>query len=190
MDTFQNPVTALLLIDIQKGFNDINYWGGERNNPDAEDNMVRLLDAWRKFKLPFFHIQHCSSNPKSILAPGSPGNAFKNEVSPMEGETIIQKNVNSAFIGTDLKKQLDDRKIDTLVIVGLTTEHCISTTTRMSGNYGYKTFVVSDATAAFNKTGIKDEKYDAETIHLTALAMLKDEFATIVTTNKILQHLS
>jgi nicotinamidase-related amidase len=188
VDKFNSSGTALILIDIQKGFSNIDYWGGERNNPHAENNAGKLLNTWRKFNLPFFHVQHCSSNPNSILAPGSPGNAFKDIVLPKEGETIIQKNVNSAFIGTDLKKLLDDQKIDTVVIVGLTTEHCVSTTARMSGNFGYKTFVVSDATAAFNKKGINNEKYNAETIHLTALAMIKDEFATIVTTNEILEQ--
>jgi nicotinamidase-related amidase len=188
LDTFQNPGTALILIDIQKGFSNIDYWGGDRNNPDAEVNAQKLLNTWRKFHLPLFHVQHCSSNPSSILAPGSPGNMFKEEVTPLAGEPIIQKNVNSAFIGTELKKLLDEQKIHTLVILGLTTEHCVSTTARMSGNYGYHTFVVSDATAAFNKTGINNEKYNAETIHLTALAMIKDEFATIVTTNEILEH--
>jgi nicotinamidase-related amidase len=42
----------------------------------------------------------------------------------------------------------------------------------MAGNFDYNTFVVADATAAFAKTGIKGEHYDAETIHLTALAQI------------------
>lgn len=72
---------------------------------------------------------------------------------PIDGEIIIKKNVNSAFIGTDLKERLDNEKITKLVIVGLTTDHCVSTTTRMAGNYGFDTFIVSDPTAAFNKKG-------------------------------------
>ena len=95
---------------------------------------------------------------------------------------IIKKKVNSAFIGTDLKEQLDSLKIKKLVIVGLTTDHCISTTTRMAGNLGFDTFLVSDATATFNKKGLDGQVYSAELIHATALASLNDEFATIVTT--------
>jgi nicotinamidase-related amidase len=175
-----NP--ALILIDIQKGFDDIAYWGGQRNNPNAENNAAELLKIWRENQLPIFHIQHCSTNPTSLLNATNPGNEFKEMVKPILGETIIQKNVNSAFIGTNLKQLLDEQKIKTLVIVGLTTDHCVSTTTRMAGNFGFDTFVVSDATATFNKKGVDGQHYSAELIHETALASLNGEFATVVTT--------
>ena len=175
-----NP--ALILIDIQKGFDDIAYWGGQRNNPAAEKNAAELLKIWREHQLPIFHIQHCSSNPNSLLHALHPGNEFKEMVKPNIGETIIQKNVNSAFIGTNLKQLLDEQKITTMVIVGLTTDHCVSTTTRMAGNFGFDTFVVSDATATFNKIGVAGQLYSAELIHETALASLNGEFATVVTT--------
>jgi nicotinamidase-related amidase len=182
-----NP--ALILIDIQKGFDNIEYWGGERNNPNAEKNASELLEIWRANKLPIFHIQHCSSNPNSLLHETNSGNAFKDIVKPGLGETVIQKNVNSAFIGTSLKEQLDDDKIDTLVIVGLTTDHCVSTTTRMAGNFGYNTFLISDATATFNKKGLSGQEFSAETIHETALASLNEEFAQVVTTDFIKQNI-
>jgi nicotinamidase-related amidase len=175
-----NP--ALILIDIQKGFDTIAYWGEERNNPDAEKNAGELLAVWRKYKLPVFHVKHCSSNPNSLLNEANIGNEFKDIVFPIEGEKIIKKNVNSSFIGTDLKEQLDNNKITKLVIVGLTTDHCVSTTTRMAGNFGYETYLVSDATATFNKKGIDGQNYAANLIHETALASLNEEFATIVTT--------
>jgi len=175
-----NP--ALILIDIQKGFDDIEYWGGQRNNPDAENNAAELLKIWRENQLPIFHIQHCSTNPNSLLHALHPGNEFKEMVKPNTGEPVIQKNVNSAFIGTNLKQLLDEQKIKTLVIVGLTTDHCVSTTTRMAGNFGFDTFVVSDATATFNKTGVDGQHFSVELIHDTALASLNGEFATVVTT--------
>ncbi|MDN5288402.1 MAG: cysteine hydrolase [Mucilaginibacter sp.] len=177
---------ALILIDIQKGFDDLAYWGGERNNPDAETNSRKLLDYWRKQHLPIFHIQHCSSNPNSKLAAGNPGNEIKDIVAPAANEPVIKKSVNSAFIGTDLKERLDAAKIDTVVIIGLTTDHCVSTSTRMAGNYGYKTYLIADATATFSKKGINNELYNAETMHLTALAHLNGEFATILNTEAML----
>lgn len=182
-----NP--ALLLIDIQKGFDDIAYWGGQRNNPDAENKAAELLKLWRNNDLPVFHIQHCSTTPTSLLRETHPGNEFKDIVKPIAGERIIKKHVNSAFIGTTLKEQLDQAKIKTLVIAGLTTDHCVSTTTRMAGNLGYETFLVSDATATFNKKGIDGQNFSAELIHETALASLSDEFATIMTTALVKQHI-
>lgn len=189
MKISKSELPALILIDIQKAFDDEEYWGGSRNNPDAETNARKLLDYWRANNLPLFHIQHCSVNPNARHGINNPGNAFKDIVTPLQGEPIIQKSVNSSFIGTNLKEQLDQNGITTVVIVGLTTDHCVSTTTRMAGNYGYNTLIVSDATATFGKTGINGEYYNGETMHLTALAQLKNEFATVVDTKQLIDAL-
>ena len=182
----QNP--ALLVIDVQKGMNEEAYYGGNRNNRGAEANMQRILEQWRALGLPVFHIQHSSQNLASPLHSSRPGFEIKDEVKPLSNEPVIVKNVNSAFIGTNLKEQLDEVKIDTLVIVGLTTNHCVSTTTRMAGNYGYNTILISDATAAFDSVGIHGERYDAETIHATSLASLNGEFADIMSTERLLSE--
>jgi len=183
----KNP--ALILVDIQKGFEDVAYWGGQRNNVDAEEKAGNLLQLWRKHKLPIFHIKHCSSNPKSLLREGQWGNDFNDYVTPLDAEPIIKKDVNSAFIGTDLQERLKNLGITQLVIVGLTTDHCVSTTTRMAGNLGFDTFLVHDATATFNKKSLNGETYSAEIIHETAIASLQDEFATIVDTAFIEKNL-
>ncbi|HWK02786.1 MAG TPA: cysteine hydrolase family protein [Puia sp.] len=171
---------ALILIDIQKGFDQLDAFGGERNNPDAEKVAGRLLQSWRGQKWPVFHIRHCSVKPGSPLAAGQPGNEFKEEVTPLPGEPIIQKSVNSAFIGTDLKERLDAQGIKTVVIVGLITQHCVSTTARMAGNYGYQTYVVSDATAAFRSKGIDGQLYPPELVHQVSLATIYPEFAQVM----------
>ena len=176
---------ALILIDIQKGFENINYWGGQRNNPGAEENASELLRLWREHHLPIFHIKHCSSNQTSLLNVLNAGNEFKDLVKPIGNEPVIKKNVNSAFIGTDLQQKLIELKITKLVIVGLTTDHCVSTTARMAGNLGFDTYVVADATATFNKKGLEGQNYSAELIHETALASLNGEFATVVTTQAL-----
>ncbi|MBE0669941.1 MAG: cysteine hydrolase [Anaerolineales bacterium] len=176
--------TALIIIDVQRGF-DEPVWG-KRNNPQAEDNIAKLLDAWRKHRRPVFHIQHMSLSPASPLNPAYPGNAIKDALQPRAGEPLIQKNVNSAFIGTDLEQQLREIGCNSLVIVGLTTPHCVSTTTRMAGNLGFETYLVSDATAAFELTGHDGWKYSAQEIHVVTLATLNSEFATIVDTASLI----
>jgi nicotinamidase-related amidase len=178
---------ALLIIDVQKGFDDPKW--GQRNNPDAEDNIVLLLKVWRSKNLPVIHIQHCSTEPGSPLRPDRPGNQFKKIVLPKQTEIIFQKTVHSAFIGTNLEKHLRNNHITTVVIVGLTTNHCVSTTARMAGNLGFDTIVVSDATATFDRTGPDGTTYDAEVIHNTSLANLHDEFAQIITTHEIIDSL-
>ncbi len=176
--------TALLLIDVQQGFDD-PMWG-KRNNPDLELNIAKLLDAWREAKRPIIHVQHCSVNPIYPLHPDNSGNAFKPEAMPIDGESIFQKTVNSAFIGTDLEAYLRVQGIDDLVIVGLTTDHCVSTSTRMAGNLGFNVFLVSDATATFGKTGPDGREYSAEEIHAVNLASLHEEFCQVVTTQALI----
>ncbi|SDT68793.1 Nicotinamidase-related amidase [Mucilaginibacter mallensis] len=189
MSLKKEDTPTLILIDIQQAFDDEEYWGGTRNNTEAEENAKRLLDYWRAHGLPLFHIQHISKNPDAKHGLNSPGHFFKEIVKPMPGEIIIQKSVNSSFIGTDLKEQLDKKGLNTLVIVGLTTDHCVSTTTRMAGNYGYETYLVSDATATFGKKGIHGEYYDGEMMHRTALAQLNEEFAAILSTQNVIDTL-
>lgn len=181
--------TALLLIDFQKGFDDIHYWGGQRNNPDAENNAHLLLTHWREHNLPIFHVRHNSLNPGSPLHGGNAGYAFKDLLAPAAAESIITKHVNSAFIGTALEEQLNAGNITRLVIAGLTTDHCVSTTTRMAGNLGYETFLVADATATFNRKGMDGQDFPAELIHETALASLNREFATVLSTRRIIDTL-
>ena len=82
---------ALILVDIQKGFEDIAYWGGQRNNPEAEIRAGELLQLWRGHGLPVFHIRHCSSNTVSPLRETQPGNQFMDMVMPAEGEPVIKK---------------------------------------------------------------------------------------------------
>jgi nicotinamidase-related amidase len=179
--------SALLIIDVQQGF-DEPYWGA-RNNPQAERNIARLLESARAASQPVFHVKHNSRSLKSPLHPSNPGNAFKDVVAPREGEPSFGKDVNSAFIGTDLEAQLRAAGVEELIIVGLTTPHCISTSARMASNLGFKTTVVSDATAAHAGKGPDGKEIDAETMHYHALAALNGEFATIVTTDELLRDI-
>ena len=159
---------ALLLIDIQEGI------GREgRNNPGAEEQAARLLAHWRAQGRPVIHVQHMSTEPESLLRPELPGNAIKPEV--------VQKQVNSAFIGTGLEEQLRAQGIDRLVIAGLTSDHCVSSTARMAGDLGFDVYVVADATATFGRAELP-----AEQVHAVSLATLEGEFASVVTTEELL----
>lgn len=176
---------ALLLIDIQVGFDDVEYWGIQRNNPHAELKGRDLLRLWRSRGLPVIHVKHYSDNKSSVLFHKHPGNRIKSEVFPSPDEMVIEKRVNSAFIGTDLEQVLRSRSIDTVIIFGFTTDQCVSTTARMAGNLGFNTYVVSDACATFSRTGFDGKEYSAELIHETALASLHQEFATVIDSGEL-----
>jgi nicotinamidase-related amidase len=107
-------------------------------------------------------------------------------VKPRQSELVIQKTVNSAFIGTDLELKLRESGIGTIVIVGLTTDHCVATTARMAGNLGFDTYVVSDATATFDRQGPDGRRYGAEEVHAVNLASLNGEFAVVVSSKQLL----
>ena len=79
---------ALVLIDIQSGFDD-PVWG-ERNNPTAEENAALLLSHWRATAQPVCHIRHVSVEPGSPLGPDTGGTTFKPEVSPIAGELVFE----------------------------------------------------------------------------------------------------
>jgi len=168
---------ALLVVDVQRGFDD-PFWG-PRNNSEAEANIARIIAAWRETGRPVFHILHDSLSPTSPLRPGTPGNAPKPEAEPREGERVYRKTVNSAFIGTSLEADLRSAGVDTLVVVGLTTNHCVSTSVRMAANLGFETYLVTDATATFDRVGIDGRTRPAAEVHAAALSDLQEEFATL-----------
>ncbi|MGI9391700.1 MAG: cysteine hydrolase family protein [Boseongicola sp.] len=174
-------MTALVLIDIQTGF-DAPIWG-ERNNPDAETAAGNLANAWRVRGAPIFHVRHVSTEPGSPLV--GPGIEFKVEVAPLPSEPVLEKHVNSAFIGTDLESLLRAAEIEDVVICGLTTPHCVSTTTRMAANLGFRVSVAHDACAAFSVNADTSWQpaapaVDPEAIHVAALSHLHGEFAQVV----------
>lgn len=175
---------VLLLIDCQLGFNDPSW--GHRNNPHFEMNAQAVLAHWRARGGQIIHVRHASLEPESPLRSEVPGFAFFDWAKPKENEIEIVKNVNSCFIGTDLEQVLRSKRHEKLIVLGLTTNHCVSTTVRMAGNLGFEVCLVGDACATFSRTGSNGEIFDADLLHRTALASLHGEFCKVISTEHLL----
>ena len=207
MSATSSPRTALLLIDIQQGFNDPAHWGTARSTPNFEENIAKLLKAFRQAKnAEVLHVCHHSRFESSPLHPSKPSVNFMDYAAPLQSERVFKKSTNSPFYETDLEKVVKDLKIDRLVIAGLTTGHCVTTTTRavaelrlVNHSYGCpikdkdenssgKIIILEDATAMYG-LGHKGKKYDAETVHAIHLATLQDEFCEIGTTDDVIASL-
>lgn len=215
--------TALLLIDNQSGFchpETLSHWGTTRSNPFYEINIQALLTAFRAARstsqapLEVIHIFHSSVIPESPLHPLHPAQGIRPldfAIPASDGsEPGFWKSVNSSFIGTKLESHLREKGIRQLVIAGLTTDHCVSTTTRMAANLGVvdrflggpvklnsdgthekdvsvdkgRIVLVADATATFGKCGI-----DSETVHKVSVASLDGEFADVLGTEEVVKAL-
>ncbi|MEU8840964.1 cysteine hydrolase family protein [Streptomyces roseus] len=183
------PNAALLVIDVQKGFDDASYWG-PRNNPAAEANTAALMDAWQETGRPVVLVQHASRTAGSVLAAGHPGHAFKDFVTERAGQAalLVTKTVNSSFYGTpDLAAWLTAQGIGQLVVSGIQTNMCVETTARMAGNLGYDVLVPLDATHTFDLAGPDGPGLTADELATaTAVNLHGGGFARVVTTAQLL----
>jgi nicotinamidase-related amidase len=167
---------VLLPVDMQKGF-DASGRPALSSRPDAP--ALRLLEAWRRSGRAVIHVRRDSVEPGSVFAPGRLGNALRDGFSPRPGEPLVTKSVNAAFIGTDLDLRLRRLGATAIVVFGLTTDMCVSTTVRVGANMGYRLIVAADACAAFDQPGLDGAIIAAATAHATHLATLANEFGEV-----------
>ena len=181
--------TALLLIDVQKGVNDADYYGGSqgrRNNLDAEDNIRSLLKEWRKSGRQVAFTKHDSRELNSPLKLSLETGKQMDGLESHRQDIVVKKDVNSGFIGTSLELDLRRAGIQRLVAVGFFTNVCVETTVRMAGNMGFDTYLVHDACATMNSVGHDGTEYDPDLVHNMAIASLHGEFCTAITTQDAL----
>ena len=182
---------ALLVIDMQRAFDDLDFWGAT-TNPDCERNVAALIDAWAASDEPVVVVRHDSTSPGSPLHPDSPGNRLMDAVAAVDPALLVTKSVNSAFYGDpELQAWLVGRGIRELVICGIQTNMCVETTARMAGNLGYDVTVALDATRTFDLTadvaglGVVT-RTAAELMATTALDLQAGGFARIATTAELI----
>ncbi|WP_205471814.1 cysteine hydrolase family protein [Nocardioides sp. SYSU D00038] len=175
---------ALVVVDVQAGFDD--PWWGPRDNPGCDANIASLVEAFAGSGRPLVYVRHDSTNPASPLHPSSPGNAFKPYLDAHEPDLLVTKSVNSAFHGSpSLDAWLRERGTTTVVVAGITTNHCCETTARVGGNLGHDIRFVLDATHTFDRTGPDGTTMTAAELARATGTNLHGEFATVVTTAEV-----
>ena len=181
---------ALLVIDMQRAFDDLDYWGAT-TNPDCERNVGALVEAWTAADEPIVVVRHDSTSPHSPLHPDNSGNELVDAVAAVAPALFVTKSVNSAFYGhPDLQAWLAERGIRELVLCGIQTNMCVETTARMAGNLGYDVTVALDATRTFDLTadvaGLgRVTRSAAELMATTALDLQAGGFAAIASTAEL-----
>jgi nicotinamidase-related amidase len=183
-----SPNAALIVIDVQQTFDDHGYWGN-RDNPDAESNILRLVDHWQDRGLPLVMVTHTSTRPESTFHPDRTSSQLKPFLADAKPTLAVTKTVNSSFLGSpDLAGWLTANGIEQVVLCGIQTNMCVETTARMSGNLGFSTVMAIDACHTFDLQGPDGSVIKAaELSKTTATNMFGGDFAEVVTTQTIME---
>jgi nicotinamidase-related amidase len=179
------PSTALIIVDVQKAFEDPEL--GHRDNPDAEANIGALVEAWQQAGRPIVRVAQTEDDEESSFAPGTPGHAFKPVVASLNPSLDLRKEVHSAFRGDpDLHGWLQEHGIDQLAICGIQTNRCCESTARDAADLGYDVLFVPDAMHTFDKKDADGVTFTAESLSAGTAATLHGYFATVTTTRDLL----
>lgn len=179
--------TALVVVDVQKGFDDPRW--GPRNNPDCERNVAALIDAWRAQVQPVVFVRHDSVEPGSPLERGTAGNELK-DVIQGEPDLLVSKQVNSAFHGhPDLEAWLRQNGAARLVLCGIQTNICCETTARVGSNLGFDLWFAIDATHTFDLPERAGGSIAADELARVTAANLDPEFGRVLTAGEAIAEL-
>ena len=188
---FESKSCALVIIDMQRDFVEPGGFGDALGNDVSQLRRaiapIRLvLDAARRAGMLVIHTRDghrpdLTDLPPSkkargklavgigdmgpmgrILVRGERGHDIIDELQPIAGEPILDKPGKGAFFATDLDALLTNRAIRSLIVCGVTTEVCVSTTVREANDRGYDCLVLSDGCASYFPE-----------FHASALAMIK-----------------
>jgi nicotinamidase-related amidase len=176
--------TALLVIDFQREYFD----GGKLPIPDGPAALARtrqLIALADEHQMPVFHVQHLGPAGGPLFARDGEHVAFHPDMQPALHHTIVQKTTASSFASTDLNQQLQANGIKTLIICGLMTHMCVSSTARDARPLGYQILIAGDACATRDIAAWDGGVLRHQDLHRAALTALTDGFADVLPTARI-----
>jgi len=175
---YEPSTTALVIIDMQRDFVDPGGFGELLGNDvtplrEVVSPLRSVLAAARAAGLHVIHTREghrpdLADCPPSklarghlevgigdegpmgrVLVRGEPGHGIIDELMPLPGEAVLDKPGKGAFYATDLELMLRNQGITSLIVAGVTTEVCVSTTVREANDRGYECLVLEDCVASY-----------------------------------------
>ncbi|MEO0439184.1 MAG: isochorismatase family protein [Pseudomonadota bacterium] len=178
IDTGVSKLRPLIVLDVQRAI-DQPVWNG-KNNPGYLHVIQALLKHWREQHWPVIHVKHNEAHPASTYHTHGPWNAFKEEVAPLETESVVSKAQNCAFIDTELDALLQTLQAKSFVLVGVVVHNSIDATVRAGKALGYEILLPADGTTAVPVQGRDGKLWDAATVYELSLAILDGEYAQVI----------
>jgi nicotinamidase-related amidase len=167
---------CLVLIDLQN-----EYLSGPLALPKAATaiaNAARLLARAREAGAPIFHIAH-KGRAGGMFDRDAQRGQIADPLAPRSGEAVVEKAMPNAFAGTELKELLSASGRKELVVVGLMTHMCVSSTARAALDLGYRVTIDAESCATRDLPDGRGGTIAADTVHEVALAELADRFAIV-----------
>lgn len=136
---------GLIIIDMQEAL----VAGKPYNEEITLNNIELLISKCRENNVEVIYVRH-DGGKGDELEYGSSGWQIHSKIMPKDGEKIIEKRFNSAFRDTELKNYLDEKGIDTLILVGMQTEYCFDTTCKVAFEYKFNLIIPEEANTTFD----------------------------------------
>lgn len=175
---------ALIIIDVQNDY----FKNGKMSLFEplkALENINILEKQFKRSSAPIIYIQHVNQDKNApFFVKDTVGVELHSGLGLNDESMIIVKKYPNSFLETDLKKTLDELNVEELIITGMMTHMCVDSTARASAELGYKTTVISDATAT-KELIFKEKKVSADDVQTSFLAAL-EMFGEVKSTSEYL----
>lgn len=175
---------CLIIVDLQNDY----FPGGKMalvGIEKAARNAQMLLHQYRKLHLPIVHVQHLSVHPGStFFLPETDGANIHALLTPLEDESVVQKNFPNSFRDTTLLDILTKGEITDLAIYGAMSHMCIDATTRAAFDLGFGCSVAEDACATKDLV-FQERTIAASEVHASFMAALSAPYANVTATKVI-----
>lgn len=144
---------VLLVVDVQNALIKAHPY----NEQGVIENIKKLIAIARDNKKEVLYVRH-DDGKGTEFEQGTDGWQIYNEVVPKDGELIFEKQYNSAFHKTELRKYLQDKGIDTIILMGLQTEYCMDATLKSAFDYNYKLIIPEETNSTFDNEYLSGKK--------------------------------